>query len=453
MKKARTAILDHRLVRLASKSGIRKHYDTVVNFLSSPKESRLFNLSLVLLVAVFYTLRGARYITRPQLFAEDGELWLSGAYNKGIRTVFESYNGLSHLFDRLFGLLAVHIIPLKYEPVFFVLTGLVIFLLLFYYLLSGRTGILSNNYQKLFLALSLCLLGNAEEFYFSFSNSVFLLGVIGLFLLVQHKSRHKTIDVLEKILFFILCFSNVFAWIYLLILAFEFIWKKRRRYFYAVCAVAGSVVQLLSYTNQGAAQRPSVPLRFIFSKATAFEFYNQIIIPSLRFGRQDISPTFRTTTDLVLVCFSLLVTGIIVALVFWKSNYKTKCLLFFCIVMTLISLKSPIDGQTSPSAIVIVMATYHWGNRYFIFGILGLFIIWAKFSQKLISKRYLPMFLLVFFVFGLLSSISLGSFFIHKDFINLTSQYSNGIAEVKHSTKPVVIPINPVGWYVTLNPK
>ena len=433
---------------------IKKGYDTVLDFITSSKNSKLFNLALILLIATSYTFRAHQYILRPQLFAEDGEVWLSNAYNKGLGSIFQSYNGLSHLFERLFGLFAAHVVPLQYEPLLFVMTALIIFLLLCYYLLSSRSNILNNNYQKIFFGLSLCLLGNAEEFYFSFSNSVFLLGIIGLLLLVIKKSNHKIVNILEKILFFILCFTNVFAWIYIIILAFEFVWLRRRQYFYIVSALAGSIIQLLIHVHQIVGQRPAIPIRYILSKATLFEFYNQIITPSLRFGRQDINPVVRTTTDLVFVCLALLVVGIIIAFIFFKSNYKIKCLLFFCIMMTLISLESPINGQTAPGAIVIAMATYHWGNRYFIFGILAMFIVWAKFSQRLLNKSYLPVFLLAFFTFGLLSSINLGSFYIQKDFIDLTAQYSNGIAKVKHDNKRlVVIPINPTGWSITLDPK
>lgn len=423
----------------------------LADFLTSSKDSRSFNTALLVLIGAFYTLRAHQYILRPQLYAEDGEVWLTGAYNHGVRTIFQSYNGLSHLFDRLFGLVSMHLVPLRYEPFVYVVMALVIFLVLAYYLLSSRSAILTTNYQKLFFALSLCLLGNAEEFYFSFSNSVFLLGMVGLLILVIKKSGHKTIDILEKILFFILCFTNVFAWIYILILAFEFIWKKRRRYYYLALTFVGSITQLWIHIHQPAGQRPDIPARYIASKTTLFEFYNQIVTPSLRFGRQDINPLMRTRTDLIFVGVALLLVGIIVVFIFYKSNYVTKCLLFFCLVMTLISLKSPINGQTAPAAVVIAMATYHWGNRYFIYGIIGMFVVWAKFSQGLFKKQYLAPFLMVFFTFGLLSSVTLGSFYIQKDFMDLRSQYAQGVAEYKKPNHgSIVIPINPTGWYLTL---
>jgi hypothetical protein len=442
------------LARIAHRPTLKKGYGKITTFLTSSKDSKLFNSALLLLIAAFYIFRAHTYILRPQLYAEDGAVWLAGAYNEGIHSVFQSYNGLSHLFDRLFGLTSVHLVPFQYEPLLYVVSALLIFMLLCYYLLSKRSEILTTNYQKLFFALSICLLGNAEEFYFSFSNSVFLFGIIGLLLLVINKSRHKSVNILEKTLFFILCFTNVFSWIYILILAFEFVWQRRRRYYYSACAAVGSITQLLIHLHQPAGQRPDIPIRYLASKATLFEFYNQIITPSLRFGRQDISPVVRTKTDLVFVCLALLLSGIIVALVFLKANYSTKCLFFFCLIITLISLKSPINGLSAPAAIVIAMATYHWGNRYFIFGILGMFIVWAKFSQRLFKKQYLPTFLLVFFTFGLLSSITLGSFYIQKDFIDLRGQYTKGISQLKRSKHQlVVIPINPTGWYITLEPK
>ncbi|HEY5267537.1 MAG TPA: hypothetical protein VII94_00140 [Candidatus Saccharimonadales bacterium] len=432
---------------------IKKTYDNITSFLLSSKNPKIVNLILIMLITFFYVLRGYRYILHPQLFAEDGTIWIGNAYDKGLHTIFQPYNGLSHLFERLFGLFSIHIIPLQYEPLLYTISALLIFLLLCRYILSDRTRLFSSNYQKIFFGLSMCLLGNAEEFYFSFSNSVFLLGLVGLFILVINKSEHKFINILEKMLFFILCFTITFSWLYILIIAFEFIWKRKRKYYYLVCALAGSITEFLIYIFHST-QRPNIPIRYILSKATIFEFYNQMIIPSLRFGRQDISPLTGNTTNLIVVTITLLIVTTIIAFIFVKSNYVTRCLLFFCLMMTIVSLRSPIDGQTIPSLIVITMATYHWGNRYFIYGIIGLFVVWAKFSQRLIRERWLAMFLVIFFGFAVLSSITLGSFFIQKYFVNLSTQYSNGITEVKRNDKKlVVIPINPAGWSITLDLK
>lgn len=453
MAKQRTKYIENFFSDIDKKLRIRRTYNDFVKFLLSTKYSTVFSSILLFLIAATYIFRAHPYITKPQLYAEDGAVWLSSGYDKGLVTIFKPYNGFSHLFERIFGIISAYVVPLKFEPTLYVVTALVIFLLLCGYLLSNRSGIFSSNYQKLFFALSMCLLGNAEEFYFSFSNSVFLLGLVGVLLIVATKPKRKFVDVLEKILFFVLCFTIVFSWIYFLILAFEFIWQRKRRYFYLITAFVGAVVQYLVYSTH-ANGRPNIPIRFLVSKATVYEFYNQMILPSLKFARQDISPASGNATNLVFVFAALIIVTAIFIFIYAKSNYKTKCVLFFCALMTIISLKSPVDGQVLPGAIVLAMATYHWGNRYFIFGIISLFIVWAKFSQKLFNKAYLPVFLSVFFLFGLLSSITLGSYFIQKDFVNLTSQYSNGIKEVSHNkNKLVIIPINPENsWFVRLGP-
>ncbi len=434
---------------------VRNYYDKTAEFLASSNNSRILNLGLLLLIAGMYILRGFTYLAHPQLYAEDGTIWLSGAYNKGLHSIFQSYNGLSHLFDRLFGLFALHVFTLREQPLVYVLSALFIFLLMSFYLLSRRSQVVTTNYQKIFLAVSLCLIGNAEEFSFSFSNSVFLFGIIGVIILVAKPSKYKVVDILEKILFVILCFTNVFSWVFILILAFEFVWQKRRRYFYAVPTLIGAITQALIHIHQPAGQRPDVPLRYIVSKPIAYTFYNQIITPSWRFGREDIQLSSHINANLIFICLVLLLCLAITVYIFLKSNYVVRCLLFFCVLVTLISLKSPIDGTNSPSLVIKILATYYWGNRYFIFGIIGMFVIWAKFTQVLVRQVFLPVFITGFIIWGVLSSLQLNAFYPQRYLMNLQKSYSRGVDMVaKSKSKQVIIPINPgPPWYVIFNPK
>ena len=425
-----------------------KHYKKINKFLVSSKHSKLFNGSLISLITASYIFRAHPYILHPQLFAEDGDVWLSTAYNLGLKSVYQAYNQFLQLFDWLFSLFAVHFVPLQLVPLFYVMSALLMFLLLCYYLFSPRSGVLNTNYQRLYVALSLCLLANAGELFFNFSNAVFYLGLVGLFLIIVNKSTKRYVNLIERILFFVLCFTSVFTFIYLIILLIEWLWYRRKRYYFLACTIAGSIAQVIAYTSYPL-QRHNIPLHEIASRTTGVELYNQIINPSIRFGRIDINPLTDPISSINFAFIVVVLVGIISLVVFYKSNYKTKYFLLFCLLMTLISLRSPADVNS-----VAAMATSLSGNRYFIYGIIGMFVIWAKFSQTILRKDILAVFLLVFFTFASVSSIRHGSFFIHKGLTDLTKDYSAGITEFNHNrNKGIKIPENPVGWYIVFNPK
>lgn len=334
-----------------------KFYAKINKFLASSKQSRLFNSGLILLIASSYIIRAYPYILHPQLFAEDGDVWLSVAYNLGLKSIYQVYNQFLQLFEWLFSLFAVHFVPLQIVPLFFVVSALLMFLLLCYYLFSQRSGVLNTNYQKLYVALSLCLLANAGELFFNFSNAVFYLGLVGLFIIIVNKSKNKYVNLLERILFFVLCFTSVFPFVYLVILLIELLWYRRKRYYYLACAVAGSVAQFIAFISYPL-QRHNIPLHEIASRTTGVELYNQIINPSLRFGRLDINPLTSTLSSINFAFIAVVLVGIISLAIFYKSNYKTKYLLLFCLLMTLISLRGPADIES-----VAVMATSLSGNK------------------------------------------------------------------------------------------
>jgi hypothetical protein len=322
------------------------------------------------------------------------------------------------------------------------------FLLLCYYLFSQRSGVLNTNYQKLYVALSLCLLANAGELFFNFSNAVFYLGLVGLFIIIVTKSKNKYDNYLERFLFFVLCFTSVFTFIYLIILLIELLWYRRKRYYFLACAVAGSIAQCIAYVSYPV-QRHNIPLHEIASRTSGVELYNQIITPSLRFGRLDINPLTATLSSINFAFIAVVLVGILSLVIFYKSNYKTRYLLLFCLLMTLISLRGPADVDS-----VAVMATSLSGNRYFIYGIIGMFVVWAKFSQTIFRKDMLAVFLLVFFTFATISCIRLGSFFVQRGLMDLTSQYSAGITQFNRDrNKGIKIPVNPSGWYIIFLPK
>ena len=430
-------------------------YKKLFDQLPTKYKNSMARYGLLLIPAVMYAVRAWQYISNPQFYAEDGAVWLSSAYNHGFRSLVSPDNGFAHSSERLFAFVVSHI-SLSLAPLLFDLTGFVIFLVMCWYLFSERVHILTTNYQKLFMAFSLGLIANFSEFYFNFSNAIFLLGIVGLCVYIADPPSHKIIGIFEKLLFILVCLTLPFAWFFLLIVLLDYLWRKKKAVFYLLASVFGSLVQLAIH-EFGHYHRSGIPLStLLFSRYTLLEVYNQIITPSLRFARFDLSPTIPFKELLAVLLFSVLLLSFSAIIVIKHGTRNLKYLIIFLVLFTVASLDGPlVGGGLSPSNILKFMDTAQFGNRYFFYGILGLLIVFAVSSSIYIKRQAQYAFLSLFIVFGLIASLDTNSFKINKEFVNDSPLYSQGLHKLAAS-KPgtvITIPENPSGWVITLRAK
>lgn len=325
-------------------------------------------------------------------------------------------------------------------------------MLLAYYLLSSRTKILSNNYERLFMVTALCLIANIYELFFNFSNSVFLMGIIGVLILLAHKPKNKVGAVGEKVFFFLSCFTLPFAWFYLPIALIErFKYKRKERFFLLISAFA-SVAQLLSYLFNHV-DRAHITLLSLFSKWTLLELYNQMIIPGIRFARIDILVQDYSLHhyQVFTVFFTVIALLIAAYAVVRKSNKQVWYLLFFLAAMTFASVKGPSLTAGTPIDALKVMSVLVGASRYFVYGILAVNLIVIKSTYQALAPKARYVFLVLFMGFGLLTSLHYNAFYIEKQFVDYRPQYNQGVTDFESGKqKTVIIPVNPKSWYMTL---
>src|SRR5205807_2075231 len=136
-----------------------------------------------------------------------------------------------------------------WAPFLFAVAAWALFILTAYYLLTIRTKIFQTLYERIFIIVCLCLIANLDEFFFNYSNSAFLIGIIGALILIAQQSRTRIINVLEKTFFFISCFCLTFPWFYLPIALIERFKFKQKNNFFLITAAVTSVVQLLFFMS------------------------------------------------------------------------------------------------------------------------------------------------------------------------------------------------------------
>jgi hypothetical protein len=402
-------------------------------------------LIFVSLATLVYFIRARQYILQPQLYADDGG-WLQVGYHNGIKSLFIPLNGFLHLPERLFGFF-VTTLPLDYAPFLFNFCAGLVFVLMAYYLFSNRTRLFNNTYERIFMLFCLSLMANVEEFFFNFSNSVFLLGIVSLLIMVADKPRSSVVAFLEKIIFILSCLTLPFTWFYLPVAVFQRAKYKQKNNFFLITAIVTSIIQLFVYLTSHV-ERSAVTVQSLSSKYTFLELYNQIITPAFRFARIDTPLQLFNDRNWYIILSVLFATFVCILAALWvikKSNKTVGYLLFFLGAMTFASIASPTIVSTNSIEAIKYMAITLGGDRYFIFGIIGLSIIAGKLSYNFLTpgSRY-PAFI-VFAVFSIITSLQFGSFFVNKHFTDLRKQYHESIHSLKTQPKgsSVFFPINP----------
>lgn len=435
---------------------VSKVCKTVFIHLRDPKSAWQTAL-FVAVAALVYFGRASQYLLKPQLYGDDMR-WFSDGYNHGLAHVFKPTAGLLHVPERMFGFIVAHL-PLYHVPLVYNSAAWVIFMLLAYYLFSARSQILTNNYERWFMLLALCLIANIEEFFFNFSNSVFLIGAVGVLIMFARPARSIVIRRSEKLLFLLSCFTLTFAWIYLIIILLERLRYRRRNNFFLISASLGGLAQFVTFLTSHA-KRSAIPLRVLASRNTLLEIYNRILMPALRFARVDL-PTFGTpnqspgyVTALLLLTMATLLVATIIVLI--KSSRPVWYLLFFLATMTFASLRSP-QLQGDPVRVVQFLSVVGGGGRYYVYGILAVNLVFIKATYLALRRQARYLFMVAFMGFGLASALHYQSFIIQKDYVDYRPQYHYLISQLlSGKARQVSIPINPKdtdNWQVILNSK
>lgn len=426
-------------------------YKKMAKPLTNPKSAWQTSL-LVGFVGLIYAIRAHPYLFKPQLFAEDGILWLGDGVNKGVSSIFQSDNGFMHFPERLFGLVVAHI-SLLYAPIIFDVTAWVLFILMAYYLLSSRTNILKTNYERVFVVLSLALIANIEVFFFEFSNSVFLMGIIAALIMVAKTPKNIIVKIFEKAFFLLSCLTLCFAWILFPIALYDRLKHKSKEWYFLGVSFIASIVQLIYYITSHVNRSPVTLSSLFTSPYTLLELNNQVLIPAIRFARIDTSVLDYATHryNLVIVCLTVLTMAIAGWLAIKKDGKQSRYLLFFLVGMTFASFKSPtLHIQTSKEALE-TMSVVSGAGRYFVYGIIGAGLILAKSSYQVIVPYARYIVVSIFFAFGLITSLHYQTFFVNENFVNYTQQYSQGIKKFESGKyRQVVIPVNPTPWVMAL---
>lgn len=388
------------------------------------------------LLAIFFftaslVYRRADAFTNPQFWAEDGMVFFLEQDHHPEFIPFQNYNGYIHLIPRTVAYVEKIIqTPLEWAPTIY---NYVTYLICIFFLSLLWRFLSYNQLTKFLMIVSIGVLPIANEVYMNLTNVQWFsgLGLILLFFDLKIKSARDLIILSLAVLFagltgpFSVMFAPLIAWK---------CWKYRKNLMQLLpCLIAlltGLVQFIFLYTHFHGRLFPNLPIP---ENHLMVMFYNAIKQTFLLDHR--MLTEFRTRHLLVILPLILVYVGSLI----WsfKKRKEINILLLLCIglnVFFTVKANWPFEWLMSP---------FLGGMRYY----------------------FLPFTLCIWYVFIQTRRIAIAQvsiclamvvlFFAHGKWVRssfLDLKWKQEVAEYK-TKGDLIIPINPLGWYVILRKK
>ena len=190
-------------------------------------------------------LRKPQAITLPQLWAEDGVIYLSGALRDGFWAIFHPYAGYGELIPRTIAAILVPIVPLEHIPLAFNMAGLLVFGAIVFIIATSRAPV---RYRVAY-AILLAAIPHGGEVFFAIAN-VHTLGASVLALLIVEPPA-RTVGQTARDCALLLVFGLTGPFVLLLapILLVRWLYLRPDRYTWPVVALFVVVVSLTVATS------------------------------------------------------------------------------------------------------------------------------------------------------------------------------------------------------------
>jgi hypothetical protein len=314
-------------------------------------------------------------LLHPELWAEDGAVWIGEAYNHGVGSLLMVHSGYLQTLSRLGGLLSLAL-PMTDVPLAFALVAFVVQLAPAVLLLSPRgEKLLPSMPARLLLAGYYIGLPNAAETYVNLTNAMWHLALLALLIIVLPKPVSKAGYAADVGALVLAGLSGPFA-LFLAPIAGVHAWAGRRggdanaRIVYAALISFCAAVQGISIHLYAGAQRlPNLGASF---NRLVHILANQILLAGVAgtFYVNNLMAQgwWHTAWPAALVCA---VGLLLVAVAVWRGPPAQKYLVALGVLVLASSLASPVVATSGSQW--AEMAVPGIGGRYVMIGMLGWF--------------------------------------------------------------------------------
>lgn len=408
-----------------------------------------FFFYLIIFFSTFFVIVARRpdIITNPQLWAEDGAIWLKQAYDLGfIHSLLLPANGYYQTISRL-TIGAYSLVGIENVALFSTLIAISIRCLFLCLILSSRMRFIPMRFRFVF-CLYFLLMPNIDEGYINITNAHWYLCMYLLAVIISDEPKGAAWQTHDIALCILSCLSGPFViFMSVPLLVKRLIQNKsivsclKNIKLFDVVFLVCFLIQIQAILGTSDANRPSHPLGFsvhLLVNIIGYRISSGFILDNLAFS--NIAHDFQINLAL---CF---VSLLIVIFCFCRGDWRVRSIAFMAIIMLSLTLIKPTMSDSEDQWPLLLVPGL--GERYFFI----INCIWfcgiAYFIANITKIKIMHYVLYAMCIYA--------SFSYFKIYPLEDVGYRRAISELASSQpgSQVKIPLNPLGlWSVTLQKK
>jgi hypothetical protein len=399
-------------------------------------------LTAVAVTAALLVLRRPDAVLNPQFRAEDG-YWFQQAYNYGaVNSLLSTYTGYFQTLSRLAAVIALSV-PLSRAPLVLNLTALLVEALPALFLLSPRMRNLGGLALRCMLALLYLVVPKADEVHASITNAPFNLALLAFLVVIAEAPASRagrTFDVAVLVLMGLTCPFCILLFPVALLVAAA---RRQRWTIVRLSVLGGGVIAqglALLFTGHQRTHQHLGASFLGFCRIVA----GQVVLPVLQ-GRNRLDQLAHSPTTVAVLAWLITALAVVLFLyAIWRGSLELRSFILFALLVLAASLAFPTPNPTND----------HWGPmqtpggaaRYWYIPRLALMVtfLWLLRSARPAGLRVLGGVLVCFMTFGATK---------HWQYGRLPDLHFAGYAQQFEQLprgSSLKIPINPLGWSITL---
>ncbi len=258
--------------------------DTVISRVREKVNSLPLEYPIILIPAVIILTRVPYLLQHPRIWAEEGSVYLAGAFANGFSSLFDAYYfGYLNLYANLASYIST-LVPLEQVPYVTMASALVVQIIPFGIVAFGKSVLWHDRFSKVFVSLILLYTLPNAEIWLCSASSQFFFGIITFLILLEPATGISTVKKwFSRIVLFIGGLSGVMSIYMVPLYAFK-TWRGRQkeRLIQTTVLTAGLMIQGVIFLNNAA--NSSAQGRFSGISFTEYAFLhwnNNIVLPLL----------------------------------------------------------------------------------------------------------------------------------------------------------------------------
>lgn len=424
---------------------------SVVGYLRAHKSILLYVLFLLFSVAITI-MRRPDAVINAQFWAEDGTFWYADAYNKGpLSSLLSPSAGYLQTVSRLTAAISL-LVPMAYAPLFMNGVAIAIHVLPVAIVMSGRT---STLFPTVLSRIAFCVLylflPNTKEIFLNVTNAQWFLALSALFVVLSRPAVSKLGTVFDGAVLALSGLSGPFALFLLPVAALNWrLNRVRRTYILFAIIVVAAAVQVVAITQTGmgrmqiqSANTPELLLRIVERQVVGGSIIGPYGISWME-AKYAWTQAFLTATAIA----GLLFVGYAAI----GGSRQVRLVLLFTSMAFASSVLFPVITIRSDVSTWEVMSSSS-GVRYWLLPMCGfLIMVSAGLTMSKILRAAATLFILIMIVFSL-KTYRDNHGIAYEAYVDLKFVQQVKTFEQLPRGVPLVIPINPPGWTMSLTKK